>query len=293
MNTISTYTNYNNVAFKKAPQKFFGKASVPYTPTVLTEKAHNKINPFKTLQAIALGLTAILASTCSNIKGGNFIYNEQQERIERIADFKEEYEINEPEEACTTNQFNLHGCYDKQYINSVGIDNWIAQNQDKLVGSCIFDRKKDFVSKLIEVNTLASDCDNKFVPAHAAPIYRDEDGIFKVLQIESPYVYSINLKDYLMNPKKETVIYLRDFDINEERFTKNVKKYLGLPYSFADAAQSISGLITFDYGIFCSKGYTEAIQKEGKFKNINAGDITPHTLIHLLTNNHCNDLIKE
>jgi hypothetical protein len=249
------------------------------------------IKPKHILKGTALGLMTLTMATCSNIRGGNFIYNNKTNSIEHLSEFKAEcglnLDINDTE--CHTNQFGVYGCYDKENINKIGIDKWIDQNKEKLDGACVFDRQDDSLSYLIGIFTIGNDCDNKFVPAHAAPIYKDDDGEFKLLQIEAPKVYTIPLKEYLKNDKKQSLIFLRDFEIDKERYRENVKKNIGKPYGYISAGQSVSSLINIDGGLHCSEGYVLEMQKEGLFKGVDANNITPHTLMHLLANNHYND----
>ena len=107
------------------------------------------------------------------------------------------------------------------------------------------------------------------------------------MQVEAPKVYVLDLKDYLKLDRKDSLFYIRDFDINDERYVKNVKQHIGKSYSIMSAIQSAS-ILDYKKGIHCSEVYMQEIQKEGLFKTIDANKITPHTLLHLMANNHFN-----
>ena len=240
-----------------------------------------------------IAATAALATSCATLRGGNFIYNEATDRVERMEDFEVENNVEKVE--CKTNKHGIPNCYDKEYINKIGVDNWIEQNKDKLNGSCMFDRQDDFLTKVIAHFTKGDiPCEDGYIPVHAAPIFKDEDGVFKILQVEAPKVYVIDLKDYLKLERKDSLFYIRDFDINDERYVQNVKQHIGKPYGFLSAIQSASDVINVTKGIHCSEIYAQEIQKEGILKTIDPNKITPHTLLHLMANNHFNNsVIKE
>lgn len=258
-------TNYSYNQLRKV------KVQPKQTPPVLNKKF--------LLPAVAVSLISLFASTCSNTRGGNFVYNEATSKIEKFEPKK--LDINDMD-YCKTNKFNLRNCYDKEYLKSMDIDKWIEENKETLTGSCLFDTNKNPMSILIEKVTNQSHCD--YVPSHAASIYEGEDGQMKVMQIKPCKVVVEDLADYLKNTKNNYVVFLRDFEINKDRFCENVKKEEGKPYGFISAGQSVSSLVNIDGGLHCSEGYVKDVQKEGLFKNIDANKITPHTLLHLLTN---------
>ena len=80
------------------------------------------------------------------------------------------------------------------------------------------------------------------------------------------------------------MICLRDFDIDTDKFSESVKIDEGRKYGYLSAGQTVSNLINFDFGLHCSESYVQQLQKQGYFKNVDANNITPHTLLHLMTN---------
>lgn len=249
----------------------------PKTPV----KPH--INKKFILPAILAGIISLFASTCSNTRGGNFVYNEETQKIEKF----NKLDVNDME-YCGTNDYGLYGCHDKNHIKSVGVDKWIEENQDKLNGACYFMKDETLISKGIRLFTTQSGCKD-YVPSHATPIFKDTDGKMKILQILSPNVFATDLADFLKNTDEDYMIFLRDFDINEERFSENCKKEIGKSYGMFSAIQAVTNLIDVDAGLHCSEGYVQLLQKEGMFKGINSNKITPNTLMYLLVNNHTNN----
>lgn len=266
--------NYNHIFNKNVHKRkiaFGNKVSMP---------AHKFSIPNKCLKGSILGLLTLTAATCSNIRGGNFVYNDETERIER---FDETHKLDIVDtEFCSTNKYNLKNCFDKDYLKSIDIDKWVENNKEVLVGSCLFDTNSSPMSKIIRIFTNQSDCE--YVPTHAASIYEDDNGQIKVMQIKPPKVVVEDLASYLKNTKNDYVIYLRDFNIDKKTFSESVKKDEGRIYGYLSAAQSVSDLINFDFGLHCSESYIQQLQKQGMFKNVDANNITPHTLFHMLIN---------
>lgn len=266
----------------------FGKTTSGLKKNFLTNTIQPKtafkphINKKFILPAFLAAVVSLFASTCSNTRGGNFVYNKETQKIEKF----NKLDVNDME-YCGTNDYGLYGCHDKNHIKSIGVDKWIEQNQDKLNGSCYFMKDDNFVSQSIRLFTTQPGC-CEYVPSHSTPIFKDEDGKFKLLQIMSPKVSIVDLADFLKNTKEDYVIFLRDFDINDERFVKNCKNEEGTEYGLFSAIQAVSNLINVDAGLHCSEGYVKLLQKEGYFKGIDANNITPNTLMYLLVNNHTN-----
>ncbi|MBR1753731.1 hypothetical protein IJ732_02755 [bacterium] len=243
----------------------------------------------KAVKSMLVGLAALVASSCATIRGGDFIYDEETERIEDVKDFKKKYNISTDGEEIMTNDYNLYSCHDRRYIEQYGIDKWIDDNADKLTGSCIFDKDDSKISKTIRKYTNTSKCNYEHIPSHAAPIYKDVDGTFKRLQVDDqPCTHSEDLKTYLKTTKRNYIIFMRDFDIDEEKFSKNMVNFIGEPYGYISAIQTVFPLIDIDGGLHCSESYVKGIQDQGVFEKVNANKITPHTLLHLLINKHLN-----
>lgn len=293
-NTDKNINNYYSVPHKYKPKK------LGYTKAVL------------------LSMVSLLGTSCSTLAGGNFIFDENNNKIERFTDYQKENHLsgkdtyynadtlqmedlvpnldaNRSKILPTKDKYILEyfakeglqiqpNIYSKNYLNSVNLDNWIAENQEKLVGSCIFTQKDDELSKLIVAFTTGSSYKNEFVPSHTATIF-EKNGEMKILNILAPKATVSSLKDFLKNFKGRYILYLRDYNINPERFSESVASYEGMKYGFLSAMQSvlIKG-IEFKKGYHCSEVQVLEMQKEGLLKGIDANKITPNTLMHLLIN---------
>ena len=247
----------------------------------------------KTLRTLFIAATALLATSCATLRGGNFIYNEATERIEDVERFKKNNGIDNISEDTSTNSYGLYSCFDKNYIEKYGIENWYYDNFERLPGSCIFDKDDSNVSKIIRKYTNTSKCDSEHLPSHATPIYLDKDGSIKRLQVDNkPGVHAEDFISYLKATDRNYIIYLRDFDMDVEKFSDNMMNFIGQPYGYISAVQTVLPF-DIDGGLHCSESYIKGIQDQGIFKKVNANKITPHTLLHLLVNKHLNNFKKE
>jgi hypothetical protein len=255
----------------------------------------------KIIKALLVGAASIAATSCATLKGGNFVYDES---IKQIIPFNDDTETTKPNNISkssnieqvqefddklnisskVTNKDNLRNLYDRDYFKSIDVDEFIAKNKDKLVGSCLFEQGEKLAAKITLACTKNKSCNHEFTPSHGTPIYMDDDGNLKIMQIKPPKNYSVDLADYLKTSDVKYAIYLRDFDINEEEFSKSVKQLDGQKYGLLSAIQSVLSSINVDGGLHCSECYMKEIQKYGQFENVDANKITPHTLLHLLVN---------
>lgn len=276
--------------------------------------AHN----FRIIKANAavLGVMSAIVASCSTIRGGNFVFDESTDTIERFQDYKNKrnllgkdafydaanlkIETLSPSDVDkriipTENKYCLEfferegqeikpNIFSKDYLNSINLDKWIDENHDRLIGSCIFTKKpQNIISRLIARCTTGSSFKNEFVPSHAVTIF-EKDGEIKILNIISPKAVVESLKEYLEKFEGNYIIYLRDYKVDTERFSQNAASLEGTKYGFLSAAQSVFKGIEFKSRYHCSEVQMLELQKEGLFKGINANKITPNTLMHLLIN---------
>lgn len=267
--------------------------------------------------AAILGVMSIVTASCSTIRGGNFIFDEAKDKIEPFQDYKTLRNIKgkdvfydadslktEPLSKGdidkrilpTKNNHCLEffqkdgeeikpNIFGKSFLDSIDLDKWIEDNHERLIGSCVFTQKeKNQITKFIVKHTTGTSFKNEFVPSHVGTIF-EQDGKIKILNILAPKAEVHDLKDFLRNYKGKYILYLRDYDLNTDRFSKSVASYKGISYGYLSAFQSLLKGFDFKKGYHCSEVQLIEMQKEGLFKGINANKITPNTLMHLLINN--------
>ena len=268
-----------------------------------TEKVKKgfSINPqSKKSKTLMLTLTALAALNCANVG----ITRAAQARYDHIVERKAKgLEIDECEEfnlsLQTTkprvNQSHVGitedlKVFSEKEINEIGIDKWIEENRDKLVGGTIFVRNRFCpVSRLIALGSKANCTDyNEFMPTHTVPIY-ESDGEMKIINIADnggQGIVEMSLKEYLEEKQKpfyaDYQVFLRNFDIDEKAYSEDVAGYISRPYDFLAAGQSVLKTYEYDGGDFCSKDTLELLQKQGILTEFNANKCTPHDLYHLL-----------
>lgn len=266
-------------------------------------------------RAALLGLVGLLGMSCAPLRGGNYIYDEASERIESFADYKKENNligkdvfynadtlqtediklasapnIGHQNEQYLIKSFQEKGIEPKanifslNYLKTLNLDDWIKQNKEQLIGSCCFTKKgNDLFADIIANFTTGSSLPNEFIPAHIGSIF-EKNGELRVLNIVAPKASTISLKEYISNYKGKFLLYLRDYKINTDEFSKQMQKYEGMEYSYLSAIQTLFRNFNIKEGIHCSEAQVLAMQRQGLLKGVDANKITPTTLLRVLMN---------
>ncbi len=275
----------------------------------------NYINTVKKTKAAFIGAVSLIGTSCATLNGGNFIFNENSNAIENFSDYKEKNNLKGNDvfynaDTLTTENITIpnsntkiaaksdylletfekddlaqiDNIYSKNYFKNIDLNKWISDNKEKLVGSCVFIKNKsDILSVLISKLTRGTCIQDQFIPSHIGTIF-EKDGNIKILNMVIPKAKVENLEDYLNNPKNNFILYLRDYNINNENFSKSIESYEGMSYGYLSAFQTLFKKVEFEKGLHCSEIHIIEMQKEGYFKGVNANKITPNTLLHLLIN---------
>ena len=164
------------------------------------------------------------------------------------------------------------------------VDEWISECEN-LVGSCIFSRNNNIISKIISFFEKFKCKDKKFIPSHVGSIVKEGEE-FYIFDMKPPFAKKTLLLDYLMFSSDDYVLVLRDFTIDPKRFSNEILKHEGELYPFLSAIRSI-GTKKPSKKAHCSELHLKTLQKQGLFLNVNP-EITPDELWHLLNENKTN-----
>ncbi len=84
LSPVKLNSSYNNNLYKYKNCSF-GKT--------ITPQMNHLAKPKHIVKGAILGLMALTAATCSNLRGGNLIYNEASEKIEHFENFKTSHKL--------------------------------------------------------------------------------------------------------------------------------------------------------------------------------------------------------
>lgn len=166
---------------------------------------------------------------------------------------------------------------------------WLAFNYERLIGSAIFTKQNTWTSKLVrwgEKHLFAKCKDSScFVPSHTGSIIEYNNNLY-IFDMKPPKSSVQPLYEFIKYTKEDFVLVLRDFPLNTDMFSKNLKFHIGEFYAYLSALRSVFTKRQTKYVRHCSEMHLRELQKQGLFLNVNS-EITPDELFHLLTkDNH-------
>lgn len=180
--------------------------------------------------------------------------------------------------------------FSKKDLNSISIHDlncWLSQNKKQLIGSVIFTRNESIVSKVVSwVESFK--CEKKgFIPSHVGSIIEYNNELY-IFDMKPLYATVQPLFFYILGTDDDFVLFLRDFEINEDLFCKNIKEHIGEPYPFMSAISSAFRKKPSSWRKHCSEMYLSEVQKFGVYEGVNS-EITPDELFHLMLKSNYGD----
>lgn len=183
--------------------------------------------------------------------------------------------------------------YNKDFsgMQKKNIKKWINLYKKQLAGSAMFTRNNSFVSKIVSWASKINS-DEVFVPSHTASLILIGESIY-VFDMKPPEPTLTLLEDYIFSTKDVFQIFLRDFELNIDIFSKNIVERMNRKYPLFSAFQSVFKKISFqwskdinkkDRAEHCSEVHLVELQRQGYYLEYDANDTTPEDLITIFEN---------
>lgn len=158
---------------------------------------------------------------------------------------------------------------------------WISVYKNKLAGSAIFVRNESLLSKIIS-SVCKNKCPDKtFIPSHVGSLVL-VGGDVAVFDMVPPKAKITPLIDYLTSTDDDYEIVMRDFDLDVEKFSFGIVERVNKRYGYLSAIQSAFKWLWYPLREHCSEIHLRELQKQRLFEGIDANEITPDGLYHLL-----------
>lgn len=172
----------------------------------------------------------------------------------------------------------------KSILKNLDIGYFTELFKDQLQGAAIFVKNDKYpISKLISFTCKKQiKFFNNFVPSHIASCFKGDDGVLYLLDIKPPKSSVKTLFDYLSTTSDDYVIFLRQENINLDKYNSYMQERIGLWYGLISAIQSVFKHLTFKHGMHCSENYIYAYNQQGFYYDINANKSTPASLMNYL-----------
>ena len=171
-----------------------------------------------------------------------------------------------------------------QKLSDDALEAWLKLNRERLIGSAVFTKQDTLSSKLVRwgekhlfAKCKTNDC---FVPSHTGSIINCS-GTLNIFDMKPPRASIQPLFDYLKYTDEDYVIVLRDFPLNTEMFSFNLRFHVGESYPYLSALRSVFTKRQSKWRRHCSEMHLRELQKQDLFKDVNP-EITPDELYHLL-----------
>lgn len=160
------------------------------------------------------------------------------------------------------------------------LQTWLDFNHDRLIGSAVFTKNNSVTSKIVRWAEAWKCEDKEFIPSHTGSII-DYEGQLCIFDMKPLKAKIQPLGDYLLNPKEEYALVLRDFKLDTRMFSLNIAEHIGEFYPFMSAVRSVFTKRQSKWRRHCSELHLRELQKQGILTNLNP-EITPDELFHEL-----------
>ena len=174
---------------------------------------------------------------------------------------------------------NIHFNTAFESLSYQEITKWIKENETQLIGSAIFSKNNSIISKLITYFERIKGKCAEFIPSHTGSIVKCDDEIY-LFNVKPLFASKVLLADYIAETEDNYILILKDFKLNNKKFSEDILKHEGDFYPFLSAIRSV-GTKRKTKRSHCSELHLKALQEQGLFKGINP-EITPYELLFLL-----------
>lgn len=173
---------------------------------------------------------------------------------------------------------------DLQKLSDDKLEAWLNLNREILIGSAVFTKQDTLSSKLVRWGEkhLFAKCksDDCFVPSHTGSIIKACGELF-IFDMKPPRASMQSLKKFLQETNEDYIIVLRNFTLNTDMFSFNLRFHVGESYPYLSALRSVFTKRQSKWRRHCSEMHVRELQKQDLFLNVNP-EITPDELLHLL-----------
>lgn len=174
---------------------------------------------------------------------------------------------------------NIHFNTAFESLSYQEIDKWIKDNESLLIGSAIFSKNNSIISKIITYFERIKGKCSEFIPSHTGSIVKCDDEIY-LFNVKPLFASKILLADYIAETDDDYILILKDFKLNNKKFSEDILEHEGDFYPFLSAIRSV-GTKRKTKRVHCSELHLKTLQEQGLFKGINP-EITPYELLLLL-----------
>lgn len=161
------------------------------------------------------------------------------------------------------------------------IDNWIEETKYLLVGSAIFVKGKNAISKAISWVCKGKSKNKEFVPSHVGSLVFVGGNVYK-FDMMPPSAKLTKLRDYILKTKDEFKIVTRDFELDREKFSLDICSRVNRRYGYLSALQSAFKYLWYPLREHCSEIHLKALQAQNLFTQYKANSATPDDIYRIL-----------
>ena len=173
--------------------------------------------------------------------------------------------------------------YPKYYFKDMSyaaIIEWVDKHQPELEGGALFVSATSFFGAIIKWFERRGQHHYGFTPSHVGSLVI-KDGQLALFDMKPLFARTQDLAHYLATTNEEYVLMPRHFELDVQRFSKEILKYDGTLYPFLSAISSVFHKFPSKRRKHCSELHLACLQHQGLYRDVNS-EITPDELYKLM-----------